>query len=149
MAEIEKIEASYLEPDFIFGKKHDYKLSREGKCKAGFVILELEMDGGVIRSCNLSGDYFTLKDGLCEKLDALLRGAEDNKEALRERLGGLDLSEYVRDLWLDDLLDALYPGQADAHYPRKTDALYPGQADALPARLTPSIPPGHKHTDNN
>ena len=135
VAEIEKIEASYLEPDFISGKKHDYKLSREGKCKAGLVKLELEMDGGVIRSCMLSGDYFSLKDGLCEKLDALLRGAEDNKEALRERLGGLDLSEYVRDLWLDDLLDALYPGQADAHYPRKTDALYPGQAGAIyPAR---------------
>ena len=76
-----------------------------------FIKLELEMDGGVIRSCMLSGDYFTLKDGLCEKLDALLRGAEDNKEALRERLGGLDLSEYVRDLWLDDLLDALYPAR--------------------------------------
>ena len=53
----------------------------------------------------------SLKDGLCEKLDALLRGAEDNKEALRERLGGLDLSEYVRDLWLDELLDALYPAR--------------------------------------
>ena len=95
--------------------------------------LELEMDGGVIRSCMLSGDYFSLKDGLCEKLDALLRGAEDNRESLKERLGGLDLSEYVRDLWLDELLDALYPGQTDA----------------LPARLEPSIPPGHKHTDNN
>lgn len=108
VAEIEKIEATYLEPDFISGKKHAYNISREGRCKAGLFKLEFGMEGDSIRSCNISGDYFPIRDGFSELLDTLLKGACDNRESLKARLDGAPLREYVKDLEPDDFLDAIY-----------------------------------------
>ena len=96
IAEIESIEAGYLDPDFLSGRNHAFAVSRKGKiAEVGEINAELDVDGGKIVKCCISGDFFPLKEGLNEKLGHLLAEVEDNPEAIEAALEGFDATEYV------------------------------------------------------
>ena len=97
IAEIESIEAGYLDPDFPQRpRNHAFAVSRKGKiAEVGEINAELDVDGGKIVKCCISGDFFPLKEGLNEKLGHLLAEVEDNPEAIVAALEGFDATEYV------------------------------------------------------
>lgn len=96
---IDEIEATYLDPDFLAGKRHAFTLEFTGKPDGvGELSVAMDMDGDRIAGCHLTGDFFTLKGGLDEALSERLRGQLPNRPSLREALRGLTMEEYVMNL---------------------------------------------------
>ncbi len=105
VAEIEAIEAGYLDPAFLEGRNHAYSACHSGKIpEVGEIAVELDIDNGVIRRCHVSGDFFPLKDGLDELLTTRLAGVADEYCPLAAALKGTDLTPYVTGLYVADLL---------------------------------------------
>lgn len=97
--EIRKIEATYLDPDFLAGRHHSFSLERKGKIEGvGEIAVELQMEGDRIENCILKGDYFTLKDGVDKILSERLKGAGNTAEGLGKALEGIELADYVMGL---------------------------------------------------
>ena len=85
-----------MDPDFLSGRNHAFAVSRKGKiAEVGEINAELDVDGGKIVKCCISGDFFPLKDGLNEKLGHLLAEVEDNPAAIDAALESFDATEYV------------------------------------------------------
>ncbi len=109
---IEEIEATYLDPDFLKGRKHAYSLEFSGRIEqVGEVKLEIKMDSDYIEQCWLRGDIFPLKDQQDEALTARLAGCPLDKAEVEKALAGMPLEEYVLNLRVPDLLALLFPGQ--------------------------------------
>ena len=103
--EIGEIEKTYLDPAFLEGRNHAYSVCHKGKIAgAGEIGVEFDIDMGVIERCRLSGDFFTLEDGLEELLTSRLRGLPDEPGLFRKALEGLDPGRYVAGLKFDGLL---------------------------------------------
>lgn len=96
---IEEIEMTYLEPDFIAGRRHGRAVIRKTVVPGvGEVSAEVELDGGSIVSCSVSGDFFPLKEGLSAVLSERLKGVENNRDKVADALSGLRTGEYVMNL---------------------------------------------------
>lgn len=96
---IEEIEMTYLEPDFIAGRRHGRAVLRKTVVPGvGEVSVEVELDGGNIVSCSISGDFFPLKEGLSAALSERLKGLENSRDKVAEALAGLRTQEYVMNL---------------------------------------------------
>lgn len=110
VAEIEKIEMTYLEPAFLSGRRHEFTLRREGKIDGvGEIAVELDMDKDVISACRVSGDFFFVKSGLDGLLTGALKGLPDESDAVARALAGLPLPEYVTGLTADALVELIFP----------------------------------------
>ena len=106
---IGEIEATYLDPDFLAGKRHAFTLEFKGKPEGvGEMTVALDMDGDRIAGCHLSGDFFTLKGGLDELLSERLRGQLLNRPSLREALRGAPLEEYVMNLTNEMFIELMF-----------------------------------------
>lgn len=106
---IEKIEASYLDPLFLYGKNHSYSIENNAKVEgAGEIRLAFEMLAGKIEACRVYGDFFPLKNGLEERLTAILKGLAYEEEVVRAALKDFPIEEYIMNLsneaFLEDLL---------------------------------------------
>ena len=109
LREIEAIEATYLDPDFLAGRRHAFTLEFKGKPEGvGELTVALDMDGDRISGCHLAGDYFPLKEGLDMSLSALLRGCPLKPAAVREALHDISLGEFVMGLDNDIFLNLLF-----------------------------------------
>lgn len=96
---IEEIEMTYLDPEFIAGRRHGRAVIRKTVMPGvGEVSAEVELDGGSIVSCSVSGDFFPLKEGLSAVLSERLKGVENNRDKVAEALSGLRTGEYVMNL---------------------------------------------------
>ncbi len=105
---IEK-EQEYLNPSFLEGRKHSYSVSRWGRIPGvGEIRVDLDMNAGRISGCHLSGDYFSLKEGVDSILSGCLKDAPDNREDVGKRLESVDISGYVAGLDAEKLLNMLY-----------------------------------------
>lgn len=106
--EIEKIEAGYLDPDFLAGRNHSFALTRKKKISgAGEFSAELDIDGETIAGCRVTGDFFPLKTGLDAELARLLHGVHDDRESIAGALAGFDASGYVAGITTDDLISII------------------------------------------
>ena len=102
--EIEKIEAGYLEPDFLEGRSHSFTISRRKKIfGVGDVNVELDIEKDRVMRCHVSGDFFSLKDGLDMELTRRIEGISDNAGDIEKALAGLDVSEYISGLTTETL----------------------------------------------
>lgn len=109
IAEIEKIEQGYLQPDFLYGRHRSFPLVRRGRVPgAGEITLSLDVEDGRVDACSLSGDFFPLSTGLDVRLSRLLRGCPFRRDAVREALSTLRLEEEVMGLTTVKLLDILF-----------------------------------------
>lgn len=96
---IEEIEMTYLDPEFIAGRRHGRAVLRKTVVPGvGEVSAEVELDGGSIVSCSISGDFFPLKEGFSAVLSERLKGVENNRDKVAEALSGLRTQEYVMNL---------------------------------------------------
>jgi len=111
VAEIRRIEAGYLEPDFIYGKNPSYSVTRKGRVVAGYLEISLELKNNKVKKINMLGDYFLISDP-----DIFLHkliGADFIREAFEDALKGINLSEYVYNLDTTAFLDVLFKAEAN------------------------------------
>jgi lipoyltransferase/lipoate-protein ligase len=104
--EIEKIEASYLTEQFIYGKNPNYTLIKKGKVKAGLFEISLELKNQVIKKMNILGDYFIVQDE--DELVKLLINQSYDKDTITELLKEVDVSDYIYDLSNEDFIGLLF-----------------------------------------
>lgn len=107
--EIEKIEQSYLDPDFLAGRKHGYSMMRSGRIEGfGQISAEFDIEGDTINSLSLSGDYFTIKDGFEQEISTRLKGCRLNTDDAMKALDGFMIEEYVLNLSKKELVKTLF-----------------------------------------
>lgn len=107
--EIEKIEATYLEPAFLEGRNHRYCAIRNCRIDGiGEFEVKYQMSGDLIEECFVNGDYFSVKEGLEQRLSQALKGCRDNYEEVSGALRDVDLGQYVSGLTSEILTENLY-----------------------------------------
>lgn len=129
LREIDAIEATYLEPDFLAGKRHAFTLEFTGKPEGvGELTVAMDMDGDRIAGCHLAGDYFTLKGNPDELLSRYLCGCPLDRPVVAEALHGLVLQDYVMNLTSDVFMDLLFEKPRDRDF--RPGAPLPGSVPA-------------------
>jgi lipoyltransferase/lipoate-protein ligase len=103
---IEEIEKGYLSDEFIYGKNPRFTVIRKGYIKAGYLEIDFEIKNGTVMRSNMLGDYFLIgeQDSLLQKLAHV----PFTKEAFQAALSGIDLSQIILHLDLDDFLKIIF-----------------------------------------
>lgn len=108
LAEIGEIEKSYLDQEFINGKKHLYSEEKHFIIKGiGEFNATIEKDSDIIRSFNLTGDYFSLSDHH-EEIEKRLLGTRYEKDAVISSLNDFDLGKYIPGLSTETFINELF-----------------------------------------
>ncbi|MDD4792783.1 MAG: lipoate--protein ligase [Firmicutes bacterium] len=94
-----------------YGRSPAYNVSNRGRFGCGEVAMYLWVDGGMIRSCRIHGDFFTARN--IDDLEQGLTGTEHSKQALQKAYHDVGVAEYLEGLKLDEFLGlAVGPGTA-------------------------------------
>ena len=108
MKGIAEIEKELSSDDFVYGKNPKYSLVRKHRFEGiGTLEAHIELKNNIIGSINMVGDYFLLGD-IDHDFLSLLKGCEFTREAVEERLDGIDLSTIIRGLKLRQFLRLLF-----------------------------------------
>lgn len=108
VAEIEKIEAEYLTPEFIYGNNPKYSLTVKRRVEGvGEFTTDIEVKGSVIRSLNIRGDYFLVGD-IDNGLIGRLVGVEYTPEAVEAAIAHIDVSNIIHNLENKELTKILF-----------------------------------------
>ena len=108
MKGIAEIEKELSSDDFVYGKNPKYSLVRKHRFEGvGTLEAHIELKNNIIGSINMVGDYFLLGD-IDHDFLSLLKGCEFTREAVKERLDGIDLSTIIRGLKLRQFLRLLF-----------------------------------------
>lgn len=108
MKGIAEIEKELSSDDFVYGKNPKYSLVRKHRFEGiGTLEAHIELKNNTIGSINMVGDYFLLGD-IDHDFLSLLKGCEFTREAVEERLDGIDLSTIIRGLKLRQFLRLLF-----------------------------------------
>lgn len=118
IAEVERIESTYLDRDFILGR-------RGGKAEGsriltgeryvedcGFVKVEIQIVGNKILNVSINGDYFAGEYGegsdISEALSRLLAGLEPTRDAVAAALDEIQLEKMIAGLTASEFVDILF-----------------------------------------
>ncbi len=105
---IEEIEKEYLNEEFIYGNNPRYTLIRKAHVDGvGELEMHLEIKNGILKGCNLMGDYFLVGD-LDGELIARLHNVPYEKEAVRNALEGLQMEHIILHLSSDDFINVMF-----------------------------------------
>ena len=108
MKGIAEIEKELSSDDFVYGKNPKYSLVRKHRFEGvGTLEAHIELKNNIIGSINMVGDYFLLGD-IDHDFLSLLKGCTFTREAVEERLDGIDLSTIIRGLKLRQFLRLLF-----------------------------------------
>lgn len=108
IAAIEKIESTYLDPSFLYGKDARSTYNRLQKSdKAGLIDIEITLRHRAIEHITLKGDFFVLRD-FDNILNTLLKGKKFTQGEIQAALSKFDLSQYIRDLSTDELIKIIF-----------------------------------------
>ncbi|BAH74654.1 lipoate--protein ligase [Solidesulfovibrio magneticus] len=99
-------ESRYRTYDWNFGASPAYGFTRTRRTPGGLIEAHLDVKGGVILAARLLGDYFGRRD--VAELEAALAGCRHDRDALAERLGGVELGEYLLGVGVEDLVECLF-----------------------------------------
>ena len=119
LAEIGKIEQTYLDTDFLYGRDPSGSLAMDIAVPgAGILRLSLSLRHGRISGVEISGDFLQVADGLGEALSAALKGivlsGEDasgsvwNADQVRKALDGFGAERFVPGLDDNMLREAIF-----------------------------------------
>ena len=108
MKEVAEIEKELSSDDFVYGKNPKYSLVRKHRFEGvGTLEAHIELKNNIIGSVNMVGDYFLLGD-IDHDFLSLLKGCEFTREAVEERLDGINLSTIIRGLKQRQFLRLLF-----------------------------------------
>ncbi|MDD3712001.1 MAG: lipoate--protein ligase [Candidatus Izemoplasmatales bacterium] len=106
IAEIERIESTYLADDFIYGKNPNYTVSKKKKTEAGVIEITLELKNNVVKKINMLGDYFLIGDQ--DEFLNNFKNIEFSRPAFLEVLKRINLNQYIYNLTEEDFLQILF-----------------------------------------
>lgn len=108
MKGVAEIEKELSSDDFVYGKNPKYSLVRKHRFEGvGTLEAHIELKNNIIGSVNMVGDYFLLGD-IDHDFLSLLKGCEFTREAVEERLDGINLSTIIRGLKQRQFLRLLF-----------------------------------------
>ena len=108
MAEIDRIEQTYLDPAFLEGKQHSYSVSFGGRVEgAGEVKVVIGLNNEIIGSVRLEGDFFQTRESAAEELEAAIKGLPLEEDVIGQALENKDLG--IMGLSAESLLGLLFP----------------------------------------
>lgn len=96
-------ERKYGTWEWNFGESKEFSVLKKKYFPFGLVAFRLSADGGVIRECDISGDFFGVSD--VSELAARLIGVRLESRSLREAIG--DPSDYVWGASAEDLAELI------------------------------------------
>jgi len=103
---IEKIEATYLKEDFIYGKNPNYTIKKKGKTEAGVIEISLELKNNIVKKINMLGDYFLIGDE--DEFLQFFRNKSFTKEEFKQVLQTVNINDYIYNLTAEEFLQILF-----------------------------------------
>lgn len=103
---IHELAQRYRSWEWTYGRSPRFNVRQKKRFAAGTIDARLLVEHGVIGEAKLYGDFFGVGD--IEDVERHLIGVRYAREALAERLAGLDVAHYVGAISRDELLSALY-----------------------------------------
>jgi len=106
IAEIERIEKSYLTAEFILGNNPRCNIQRNGRINnVGEINIRLELKHNTILNINIAGDFFMLGD--IEAVESRLKGKQFTLMELNNALNDIDMSKIIMNLSNKDFIELL------------------------------------------
>ena len=99
-------DTKYRRWEWNFGSSPDYNFRKSTRTPGGTVDIRLDVEEGTIRSIRIFGDYFGTDD--IGEIEKRLTGCRHHRRSLKNRLDGIALGKYIRDVTVDQLLDAMF-----------------------------------------
>lgn len=104
---IERIEASYLTPEFILGNNPRCNMERSGRIEGvGEFKITLELNRNIIRDINIAGDFFLLGD--LDSITSRLKGRKFAEDDIEKALSDLNLSQVIMNLTPQQFIGLLF-----------------------------------------
>ena len=99
-------DSKYSTWEWNFGYSPKYQFCRSISFKGGSLELHLNVVKGVIKELKIVGDFTSLRDIVL--LEQLLVGTIHDPETIRNKLSGVDVSNYIRGLENEELLMGMF-----------------------------------------
>ena len=99
-------EEKYSKWEWNFGQSPKFSMTKEGRFQGGTLEVTLDVSHGTIEKFRVYGDFFGTKD--VDQLEAAIKGISQNEGTVREALEKLDLSDYMVNITVDDLLSLMF-----------------------------------------
>lgn len=105
--EINKLRNSkYSTWEWNFGYSPKYQFTKNLRFKTGNIDLSMNVEKGIIQEVNIEGDFMSKKD--IHVLEGLLVGTIHDPETLRNRLSGIEVTDYISGLGNEELLSGMF-----------------------------------------
>ena len=88
--------------DWIYGKNPKFNISKSNRFEGGLVQVQLDVNNGVIESCNIHGDFFA--QGKIENITTKLVGTPYREADILEVLKNIEADKYIYKVSLEELL---------------------------------------------
>ncbi len=102
----ELAQAKYRRWEWNYGTSPDYDFHKSARTPGGTIAASLKVQEGLIQALHFQGEYFGTGD--IRDVEALLAGCRHSRKALKARLVTIDLKNYMRDVSVDHLLEAMF-----------------------------------------
>lgn len=107
LLEIRKIEQTYTDPDFLYGKGKHWSVVRKGRVEGcGELDVRLSVRNGKISAMEMAGDFFATAD--IELFCKSLQGMNFEKETLRKHFEDFPPDKVIRGLDTGHLVDLIF-----------------------------------------
>ena len=106
IAAIDKLrDEKYATWDWNFGQSPGYNMVNSQRTAGGNLEMHLDVHNGIIRHIRIFGDFFNIAD--IAELEQLLIGTQHNETSIRLKLKEINLSDYMVNVTIDELLRCL------------------------------------------
>jgi len=89
-----------------FGYSPKYTFTKTTKTLGGFVETYLFVEKGIINEAKIMGDFFNAKD--VEELEQALVNLPHHKEDIQKKLSEFSISDFIKDVDMDEFLSTLF-----------------------------------------
>ncbi len=107
LAIIQKLrDEKYATDEWNYGRSPAYNFKKAIRTKGGLLEMNMEVKKGVLEDVKIYGDFFS--DEGVEELENSLKGAKHNENEIRHRLNKLNLSKYLSNVEIDEIIEAMF-----------------------------------------
>lgn len=99
-------DSKYSTWEWNFGTSPKYGFNQVRKFPSGLIEVSLDVDGGIIRSCSIRGDYFFIRP--TEEVEQALTGLPHSHESVLRVLSALPLTDYFGQISAEELLTMFF-----------------------------------------
>ena len=105
--EISKLRLTkFVSWDWNFGYSPKYQFKKEIRTSVGDLEIQMNVEKGIIRQLSIQGEFSNIKD--VESLEQELIGTIHDPVAIRMKLAGLDISEYIIGIEAEELIAGMF-----------------------------------------